>query len=46
MDNINIPIDTFLYKKDNDEYDIKPNYNFDLCRLGITILDELIIIKI
>ena len=35
------PIDTFLYKKDNNEYDIKPNYNFDLCRLGITILDEL-----
>ena len=35
------PVDTFLYKKNDDEYDIKPNYNFDLCRLCITILDEI-----
>jgi hypothetical protein len=35
------PIDTFLYKKDDGECDAKPNYNFDMCRLAITILDEL-----
>jgi len=33
------PIDYFLYKNNNEN--IKPNYNFDMCRLSITILNEL-----
>ena len=35
------PIDTFLYNNNNEIYDIKPNYHFDMCRLAITILNEL-----
>ena len=39
--NVQINENSIYYKKNNNEYDIKPNYNFDLCRLGITILDEI-----
>ena len=35
------PIDTFIYNNKNEICDIKPNYNFDICRLAITILNEL-----
>jgi len=38
----NYPIDTFQYKKKSEDYcDIKPNYHFDLCRLSMTILEEI-----
>jgi len=29
------------FKNEKDKKDIQPNYNFDLCRLSMTILDEL-----
>jgi hypothetical protein len=36
------PIDTFQYNKPHEEIcNIKPNYHFDLCRLSMTILEEL-----
>ena len=36
------PVDTFQYKKKSEDYcDIKPNYHFDLCRLSMTILEEI-----
>ena len=36
------PIDTFLYNKPHEEKsDIKPNFHFDLCRLSMTVLEEL-----
>ena len=35
------PIDTLNYNKDSNLNNIKPNYNFDLCRFAITILNEI-----
>ena len=35
------PVDNFLYNDDKEKCDIKPNYNFDMCRLAMTILNEL-----
>ena len=34
-------IDTLNYNKDSNLNNIKPNYNFDLCRFAITILNEI-----
>ena len=38
----NYPINNFLYDKKKEKKDIiQPNYHFDMCRLSMTILDEL-----